>query len=192
MRELMSIRDWVKALGLLCAGNASTKDCQAKASAYAPMLAREFKPAAFTTESLTAVARDCAFFPSFGELCRALSAWWDENRPYVPTVALLTGPRPDIPTPRDPPTEAELAAIDGIMRAFRMEHPTSCPSRDRPPEVAPKQLSTGVLMATYERLAAQGDKAARLRVEMLHRQLQSAADPPTGKTWPFTEAEADA
>lgn len=171
MREQMTIRDWVKGLGLACAGNANVRDCQAKAAAYAPMLAREFKAEAFTVDSLTAVSRGCTFFPSFGELCGLLSAWWDENRPYVPTVLRLEGPKPDIPKPRDPPTEAEMQYVGGIVRAFVAERRHYQPSRDLTPEVKPLPLSPGRLLAEYEKLAKQGDKGAQQRVAMLRQQL---------------------
>jgi hypothetical protein len=179
----MTVRDWLKGLGLLTAGHANVKETQARASAYASLLSREFKPGAFTTDSLTAVARDCTFFPSFGELCKALSAWWEDNRPYEPTVPLLTGPKPNIPKPRDPPTEAELAAISGIVRAWQMERPIYLRSGQLPAEEVrprPLALSPERLLATYERLAAQGDTAAALRVAMLRKSLAEPTPKPEG------------
>jgi hypothetical protein len=177
MREVMTVRDWLKGLGLLTAGNASAKDCQAKASAYGPMLAREFRPEAFTPASLAAVARACKFFPSFGEICNALAAWWEDNRPFEPTVPLLTGPKPDIPKPRDPATEAERAYVGGIVRAFAAERRHYQPSRDLPQAgIQPKPVSAGVLLTSYEKLAAEGDKAAKLRLEMLRRSIAATQE----------------
>jgi hypothetical protein len=88
------VRDWLKSLGLLCAGTGSVKDAQAKAAAYVPMLAREFRTEAFTVASLAAVARACKFFPSFGELTTALSAWWEDNAPTA-NVPLIAGTHQD-------------------------------------------------------------------------------------------------
>lgn len=177
MREVLTIRDWLKALGVLCAGNSSVKDAQAKLAAYAPMLAREFKPEAFTPDSLAAVARGCTFFPSFGELCATLAAWWEDNRPYQPTVPLLTGPKPDIPKPRDPPTEAEIAYVGAIVRAFTAErhayHASQPPPQTRP-ATQPKPVEQAALLAAYEQLAAAGHAGAKLRMEMLRRQQAEA------------------
>jgi hypothetical protein len=177
MRDQLTVRDWLKALGTLCAGSLSTRDAQAKLAAYVPMLAHEFRPEAFTPASLTAVARACKFFPSFGELCDALKAWWEDNRPFEPTVPLLTGPKPDIPKPRAPATEAERAYVGGIVRAFAAERRHYQPSRDLPQAgIQPKPVSAGVLLASYEKLAAEGDKAAKLRLEMLRRSIAATQE----------------
>lgn len=176
-----AIRDWLKGLGMLCAGQMSVRDAQAKAAAYAPMLAHEFKREVFTPASLTAVARICKFFPSFGELCDALSAWWDVNRPYEPTVPLLTGPKPDIPKPRDPPTEAELAAISGITAALKANYgyhrSRPWPYREQPSS-RPQVLSPERMLAAYERLAAAGYPAAAIRVAMLRRAITNTEGEP--------------
>jgi hypothetical protein len=181
MHELLAVRDWLKALGTLCAGSMSTRDAQAKLATYVPMLAHEFPNAAFTAASLAAVGRACKFFPSFGELATALSAWWEDNRPYEPTPLRLTGPavgidRVDIPKPRDPPTEAELAAVDEIMRQWRMQIGYG-KSRPLESEAAPesKLLPPAALLATYERLAAEGDTAAAIRVALLRRKIAERA-----------------
>src|SRR3954464_1668678 len=91
MREQLAVRDWLKALGTLCAGSMSTRDAQAKLASYVPMLAHEFPREAFTPISLAAVGRACTFFPSFGELTAALSAWWQDNAPTA-NVPLISGP----------------------------------------------------------------------------------------------------
>jgi len=179
MHEQLTIRDWLKALGTLCAGTMSARDAQAKLAAYVPLLAHEFPAAAFTAASLTAVGRTCKWFPSFGEVTAALSAWWEDNQPFVPTVALLTGPKPDIPKPRAPATEAELAAVSGITAALKANygyHRSRQWSFSPESNPAPSQvLSPERLLATYERLAKEGDAAAALRVAMLRRQIAEHA-----------------
>ena len=173
MHEQLTIRDWLKALGTLCAGTMSARDAQAKLAAYVPLLAHEFPAAAFTAASLTAVGRTCKWFPSFGEVTAALSAWWEDNQPYVPTVALLTGPKPDIPKPRAPATEAELAAVGEIMRNFRMQTGYAR-SRTLEPGITtpqPKPLSDGALLAQWEAMGPAGT----IRVAMLRRQIAEHA-----------------
>ena len=93
--EETDVRNWVKALGGLCAGNLSLKEAEARMTAYAPMLAREFAPNAFTVASLAAVARACSHHsPTFGEISNALSAWWEDNAPTA-NVPLIAGPQQD-------------------------------------------------------------------------------------------------
>jgi len=86
-----TVRMWLFALGALCAGSVSEKEANARVNTYAPMLSRQFDQWAFCQRSLEAVARQCKFWPAYGELCEALSAWCRANRP--PSVApRLDGP----------------------------------------------------------------------------------------------------
>jgi hypothetical protein len=73
------IRDWLKALGSLTAATLNPQEATARLAAYAPLIAKEFPREAFSTSSLAGVARQCKFFPSYGELCGYLSEWWREN-----------------------------------------------------------------------------------------------------------------
>lgn len=90
--DLQHIRDWLKALGSLCAGAASPSDASSKIAAYAPLLAADYPQAAFGPASLAAIARQCKFFPSYAELCEHLSAWWKENRPKPEAAPALYSP----------------------------------------------------------------------------------------------------
>lgn len=85
------IAEWLAALGTLTAAGMTAKDAQAKVAAYAPMLRQKYPPGAFTMDSLEAVAAGLKFFPSYGELCEGLTAYWRENRPKH-TGPALEGP----------------------------------------------------------------------------------------------------
>jgi hypothetical protein len=85
------VRMWLSALGALCAGSVPEKEANARVDAYAPMLSRQFDRWAFCQRSLDAVARQCKFWPAYGELCEALSAWCRANRPPS-TAPRLAGP----------------------------------------------------------------------------------------------------
>jgi hypothetical protein len=82
-----AIRDWLKALAVLCAANVSKAELSGKLNAYVPMLAQDFDRGAFSPASLAAVARQCKFFPSYAELAEALAPWWRENRPPQRAIA---------------------------------------------------------------------------------------------------------
>lgn len=160
-----AVRQWLASLGVLVAGTSSRQEAEARLAAYAPLLIREFPPQAFTADSLTAVARACKFFPSFGELCTHLGDWWKANRPTVRAL-----PPPDLPPKREPPTEAEMAAVRAQVEACLAAIAPSA----QPPPPAPKQLclSDEALLAAYERLAAQGNTAALSRVGILRDRLR--------------------
>lgn len=109
-REETDVRNWVKALGGLCAGNLSLKEAEARMTAYAPMLAREFRSEAFCVASLAFVARTYSrHSPTFGEIANALSAWWEDNAPTA-NVPLITGPKQDDWRQRVEQERAEAAA----------------------------------------------------------------------------------
>jgi len=76
-------REWLVSLGALTAASLPVEDAKARVAAYLPLLLDEFPEAAFTKQSLAHVARSCKFFPTFGELCAALSDWWRTNRPAI-------------------------------------------------------------------------------------------------------------
>lgn len=99
------IRDWLKALGVLVAASMSAEEASSRIDALTPHLAAEFPPGAFCRASLTAVARQCRYFPNLAEACDALAPWWREHRQLPPSL-------PE-PIPRLPPLrsleEAEAA-----------------------------------------------------------------------------------
>lgn len=81
MARTDTVRDWLKALGVLSAATMSAGDARAKTAAYAPMLASEYPDWCFTPASLAACARAFKFFPAYGEICAALSEWRQNNTP---------------------------------------------------------------------------------------------------------------
>ena len=88
----MPAAEWLAALGALTATNMPIAEGRARVAAYRAALASEFDPGAFCAASLRAVARGCKFFPSFGEVCEALSAWWRDHRATVERLTALPGP----------------------------------------------------------------------------------------------------
>jgi hypothetical protein len=85
--KIPAIRDWLKALAVLCASNLGKAELLGKLNAYAPMLAQEFGEGAFCATSLATVGRQFKFFPSYAELTEALSPWWKEHRPPLVAIA---------------------------------------------------------------------------------------------------------
>lgn len=94
----------------------------------------EFPDAAFTTESLKAVARSGRqqAIPSFDELERALSAWWRANRP---TVRVVPGP----------PGQAPLSAGDASWLDTWHRH-----TAERFVNMGPVPRRTGIVPDTPE------------------------------------------
>lgn len=84
-----AIRDWLKALAVLCASGPNKNELLGKLNAYVPMLAQEFPKEAFSPISLAEVGRKFTFFPSYAELTQALSPWWKEHRP-PPVASVIT------------------------------------------------------------------------------------------------------
>ena len=78
---------WLSDLGKLTAGAAPLSDAKAKIASMAAALAEEFPPSAFSRASLVFVARQCKFFPTFGEVCDALGPWWKQHRPTPLAIA---------------------------------------------------------------------------------------------------------
>jgi hypothetical protein len=72
---------WLRSLGVLCAGTMAADEARTRCAAYASMVAGEFPVAAFTQKSLEAVARECRFFPSYGELVEYLGKFWRDHKP---------------------------------------------------------------------------------------------------------------
>ena len=104
------VRNWVEALGVLTCDNMTPTEAEMKTLAYVPMLQDDFPPDAFTQDSLSAVARQCKFFPSYAEVYNHLRAWWRERRPMP--IALP----PPTPEPRPEPTPEERAYVAARVR----------------------------------------------------------------------------
>lgn len=78
---------WLRSLGVLCAGTMTADEARTRCAAYSGMIAAEFPVAAFTLKSLEAVARECRFFPSYGELVDHLGKFWRDHKPPVLALA---------------------------------------------------------------------------------------------------------
>lgn|SRR6185312_9441049 len=48
---------------------------------YVSLLASEFPGAAFTMQSLNAIAEECEFFPAYAVLRKKIAEWWDNHKP---------------------------------------------------------------------------------------------------------------
>src|SRR5206468_3466246 len=73
---------------ILCCSGGSEMEARGKIAAYVPLLCNAFPDDAFSDKSLGAVASDCKFFPSYGELYGLLGTWWRNQIP----INALTGP----------------------------------------------------------------------------------------------------
>lgn len=108
--------------------------------------------------------------PTFGELELVLARWWFLNRPDKPPPAVEYIPvayRVDIPKPRDPPTEAEVAYVGDIVHRLKWDLETAAAAReDARPEPAqrrnPAEMSEQQLLETYEKAGPAGAVRARL------------------------------
>jgi len=111
---VQTVRNWVEALGVLCCDNMTPTEAEMKVLAFVPMLQSDFPAEAFTQDSLSHVARECKYFPSYGEVYNHLSAWWRPRRP-MQAVAL---PAPAPPPPHVEPTPDERAYVHEQVRAL--------------------------------------------------------------------------
>lgn len=73
------VRNWLKALGALCAASLPIAEAEARVAAYVPMLGEQFDAGAFCQRSLEAVARKSKFFPSYAEVVERLEEWVDTD-----------------------------------------------------------------------------------------------------------------
>jgi hypothetical protein len=141
------VREWLVSLGVLSAVSISRQEADIKLAAFVPMLMREFPDAAFTPDSLAAVARQCKYFPTYGELCGLLSEWWRDNRPRP--VAIAPPPPPSEPErepKRPPPTPEEVARVHAVVTRLTAEW-LAPPLYQTP--LAPRVLSPAQLIEAY-------------------------------------------
>lgn len=132
------IRDWLKALAALVAASMSGEEISARIGALTPHLAAEFPPPAFCRASLTAVARQCRFFPNFAECCEALAPWWRNHRPLPPAIQHEPIRQRDEPTQDEREhvarvTAETLAALRSSVQPIedRRRPDTRCLSREQ-------------------------------------------------------------
>lgn len=138
-----------------------------------PMLG-DFPDGAWCVASLDHVAGQCSRVPVYSEVRQYLGQWWGprDTTPKLPPPPVAEW-QVNIPKPRDPPTEAELAATDEIMRNWRMQIGYA---RSRTLDAAAatakvKPLSDGVLLAQWEAMGPAG----AIRAAALRRKIAEAA-----------------
>lgn len=69
------VLDWLVSLGQLVASNQPLAEVRERLMAYLPMLVEHYDSRDFNQASREFVARNCKFFPSYGELCGLLDKW---------------------------------------------------------------------------------------------------------------------
>lgn len=69
------VADWLLALAPLVAASMPAADARERVKAYVPNLVDRFDSRDFNGSSREFVARNCRFFPSYGELCQLLDKW---------------------------------------------------------------------------------------------------------------------
>jgi hypothetical protein len=121
--ERQLVKDWLLALGTLCAGQMSAADAKTKIAGYAGLL--EHPPLCFTRETLRDAARRFKWWPSFAEIAAFLDEIARPTRHLRARVKALT----DLPV-ADPDavrptrrykdlTPEERAKHDAMMAACR-------------------------------------------------------------------------
>jgi hypothetical protein len=105
------VLDWLIALGQLVASNQPLAEVRERLMAYLPLLVERYDSRDFNQVSREFVARQCKFFPSYGELCEALDRW---PKPAAKPLPQRFGPPPE--EFREPPTEAEKAAVHELVQ----------------------------------------------------------------------------
>lgn len=108
MADQAIARRWLIDLGKLTAARSSHDEAADFVASCAPMLAMRFPDAAFNVRSLEAVAAQCKYIPTYGELVGLLRAWWQPHRPAQPAL-----PPPPI-RQRAEPTPEEVAHVERV------------------------------------------------------------------------------
>jgi hypothetical protein len=93
----LNLGAWLVQLGTLTGGKASAAEVREKGAAYAQALRAEFSPSVFTADSVRHVARHAnagGYFPTYAEVCRALTAWAEANPVRPAASPLLPNPGP--------------------------------------------------------------------------------------------------
>lgn len=126
----------------------------------------------WTAATLVEAMAEFQFWPAAADVRKLLlphaQVLWSKRDGLARVIA--TGPA-DVSAPRAPPTEEEKAAVAAASRQFVAERSFNQEPVVERPQVKPAHLSPGALLATYERLAGEGNGAAALRAEMLRAQI---------------------
>ena len=175
INHLHRVTAWLTQLAEFTQHRPNPVQLDARIAAIASFLADGFpSDAAFTRTSLEWVAGECPFFPSYAEITKALGAWWKDHRPVAPVGRAIEAPAP--PPPHERPSEEQMAINRELVRQtaavlHRAADAKVAASRSAPREERADHLSDGQLLATYEKLAADGDRLALTRLEMLRKKL---------------------
>lgn len=117
--------------------------------------------------------------PTYGEVDIALGKWWRSERERLMALQAPT-PQEALPAPdlqdRDGLNPEVREYVRAVVQAFAAERSFNQPSSS-PNRVAVKAapVSDGVLLAAYEKLAADGNQAAATRAAMLRQRVGRAA-----------------
>jgi hypothetical protein len=144
MADYIVAKRWLLSLAQLTAVRLSHDEASAFIETTAPMLAMRFPNEALTPASLEAVAAECKYLPSYGEIVPLLRGHWQQHRPLPP----LLPPPPS--RHRDEPTEDEREHVARLTA----ETIAALRSTEQPPEqrrFAANCLSREQLTAAYQR-----------------------------------------
>lgn len=169
-------RDWLKGLGSLTAGTIAPKEADARLAAYATLIVKEFPIAAFSGQSLAAVARQCKFFPSYGELCGYLSEWWRENRP---APVMLSAPD----------AQGSYGYWESRYAAMRREWDDPAGIRERVRTCAGEEQFLAPLRALVERWAPQHLSVVPPAPERFRKPEKTVSARPSITSFPMSDAE---
>ena len=115
------------------------------------MLAMRFANETFTTASLEAVAAECKYMPTYGELVALLRDWWRDHRPRQQAL-----PPPPI-RQRDEPTAEEREHVARVTAETLAALQSSAqPLQDR--RQLSRFLSEAQLRLAYEQAGVRGPR----------------------------------
>jgi hypothetical protein len=149
MADQQVTRRWLIDLGKLTAARSSHDEAADFVASCAPMLAMRFPDPAFNVRSLEAVAAQCKYIPTYGELVALLRAWWQAYRP--PQAALPPPPSRQRGEPTPDEIQHVTRVVEDTIAALR--------SAVQPPEdhrPVARCLSREQLNQAYERAGVQG------------------------------------
>lgn len=111
------VTDWLKSLGLLCAGGRmSGQEAEARITAYTGML--NYPYACFTDDTLRRMAEKVTWFPSFGEVSSHLKAEKEILEEEWRRLRALASPQAQAHRddgPWTPPTQAQRDAVGDYL-----------------------------------------------------------------------------
>lgn len=168
--EAGAINAWCRRLNPAVRNPQAANDLPLRIAAIASACA-DLPAAVWTSATCDQAMGEFQFWPAAADVRKLLlphaQVLWAKRDGLRRVIA--TG-APDAPAARPVPTEAEKEAVAAAARQFVSERSFNREQEERP-KVRPSYLSPGVLLATYERLAAEGNKAAEARAEMLRAQI---------------------